>query len=172
MTYLGQSDVGPNGLRQSGTRASIPPEYRAGLKTIGLSQVGSAQFLGVSRRQAQRYASGESGIPLAVAKLIRLVVRLGLSADEAALLVRPQILLKADSVTLVVKAATRFELRDRLRTDHAAIGDNANATNREPLAQPVNHRNETAGVGGVAGPHLRANWPSVAVEQDGEDHLV
>ena len=55
----------------------------------------------------------------------------------------------------------RFQFRGRLRTDHAAIGDNANATDREPLGEPVDHRNQAAGIGGVARPHLRANRPPV-----------
>ena len=65
-----------------------------------------------------------------------------------------------------------FKFSDRLSADHAAIRDNADATDGEPLAQPVDHRNETAHVGGVAGPHLRADRTPVAVEQDGKDHLV
>jgi hypothetical protein len=31
--------------------------------------------------------------------------------------------------------------------------------------------NEGAGIGGVARPHLRTDWPIVAVDQDRKDHL-
>ena len=70
-----------------------------------------------------------------------------------------------------VEKPARFEFRDRLGADHAAIGDDADATDGEALAQPIDHRNEAAGIGGVAGPHLGADRPAIAVEQHGEDHL-
>jgi hypothetical protein len=41
----------------------------------------------------------------------------------------------------------------------------------EAPAQPVDHRDQRRPVGGVAGPHLRAHRPPVAVDQDREDHL-
>jgi hypothetical protein len=57
-------------------------EYRAALKALGLSQSTAGPWLGISRRQAERYASAYQQVPMPVAKLIRLVVRLGLTADE------------------------------------------------------------------------------------------
>jgi hypothetical protein len=38
--------------------------------------------LGVSLRQAQRFAAGETPVPRPVAKLLRLMVRLKVSPDE------------------------------------------------------------------------------------------
>ena len=57
-------------------------EYRAALDKLGLSIVGSADYLGLSRRQSQRYAQGTAPIADPVAKLLRLAVRAGFSADD------------------------------------------------------------------------------------------
>ena len=58
-------------------------EYRAALDKLGLSIVGSAEHLGLSRRQSQRYANGTSPVADPVAKLLRLAIRTGLSADDS-----------------------------------------------------------------------------------------
>jgi hypothetical protein len=57
-------------------------EYRAALKRLGLSQRAAGPWLGVSSRQAQRFASAERAVPESIAMLIRLVLRLGLPVDE------------------------------------------------------------------------------------------
>ena len=57
-------------------------EYRAALDTLGLSIVGSAEPLGLSRRQSQRYANGATPVADPVAKLLRLAIRTGLSAND------------------------------------------------------------------------------------------
>lgn len=57
-------------------------EYRAALNELGLSIVGSAEHLGVSHRQSQRYTNGTSPVADPVAKLLRLAVRIGLSAKD------------------------------------------------------------------------------------------
>jgi len=57
-------------------------EYRGALATLGLSIVGSAEHLGLSRRQSQRYANGASPIAEPVAKLLRLAIRTGLTAED------------------------------------------------------------------------------------------
>ena len=57
-------------------------EYRAALDTLGLSIVGSAEHLGLSRRQSQRYANGASPVADPVAKLLRLAIRTGLTAND------------------------------------------------------------------------------------------
>ena len=57
-------------------------EYRAALDKLGLSIVGSAECLGLSRRQSQRYASGATPIADPVAKLLRLAIRIGLTAND------------------------------------------------------------------------------------------
>ena len=71
-----------------------------------------------------------------------------------------------------VEQATRLQRGDGLGTDHAAIGDDADAANGEAPAQPIDHRHQGRDIGGVAGPHLRAHRPSIAVDQHGEDHLM
>jgi hypothetical protein len=57
-------------------------QYRAAIEHLGFTQVGIAPFLGISRRQAQRYAFGERKIPEAVAKLLRLMLRLNLKPED------------------------------------------------------------------------------------------
>ena len=57
-------------------------EYRAALNKLGLSIVSSAEHLGVSYRQSQRYAGGTSPVADPVAKLLRLAIRIGLSAKD------------------------------------------------------------------------------------------
>lgn len=57
-------------------------EYRAALSRLGLSIVSSAEHLGVSYRQSQRYAGGTSPVADPVAKLLRLAIRAGLRAND------------------------------------------------------------------------------------------
>jgi hypothetical protein len=63
-------------------KAMTTKEYRAALNELGLSIVGSAEHLGVSHRQSQRYANGTSPVADPVAKLLRLAIRIGLSASD------------------------------------------------------------------------------------------
>jgi hypothetical protein len=49
-------------------------QYRAALKKLNLSIVGAAPILGISRRQSQRVAAGDSPVPEPVAKLLRLML--------------------------------------------------------------------------------------------------
>lgn len=57
-------------------------QYRDAIAKLGLSQLRAAAWLGLSPRQGQRYASGEADIPEPVAKLLRLVIGLGLRPDD------------------------------------------------------------------------------------------
>jgi hypothetical protein len=57
-------------------------EYRATIAKLGLSQQRAGLWLGLSARQGQRYASGEAEIPEPVAKLLRLVISLGISPND------------------------------------------------------------------------------------------
>ena len=68
--------------------------------------------------------------------------------------------------------ATRFQLDDRLVTDHAAIGDHAHPREAEALAQTVDDRQQRLHVGGVAGPGLGTDRPAVVVDDDPDDHLA
>jgi hypothetical protein len=58
-----------------------PNQYRAALDRLGLTQAGAAEFFGLSVRASHGYANGEP-IPEAVAKLLRLMVRLNLKPDD------------------------------------------------------------------------------------------
>jgi hypothetical protein len=69
--------------RKRKTRATMSAaQYRAAIERLEFTQVGIAPFLGISRRQAQRYALGERKIPEAVAKLLRLMLRLNLRPED------------------------------------------------------------------------------------------
>ena len=70
-----------------------------------------------------------------------------------------------------VKKPARFEFRDGLDTDHAAVGDDADATVEKRW-----RRWSTTGtsllVSAIAGPRLRAYRPAITVQEHGEDHLA
>ena len=57
-------------------------QYRAAIKSLGLSQERAGRFLGVSLRASQAWALGENPVPVAVAKLLRLMVRLKLKPEQ------------------------------------------------------------------------------------------
>jgi hypothetical protein len=57
-----------------------PKQYRTIIESFGLSQEAAGVWLGVSKRTGQNYAA--KGPPEAVAKLLRLMIRLKLSPDE------------------------------------------------------------------------------------------
>jgi len=58
-------------------------QYRAALTKLELSIVGAAPYLGISRRQSQRIAAGESPVPEPLAKLLRLFIGHGIDPKEA-----------------------------------------------------------------------------------------
>lgn len=58
-----------------------PEQYRKTLDRLNLSIVGAAPVLGVSPRQAQRYAAGDP-IPGPVSKLLRIMVDRRISPEE------------------------------------------------------------------------------------------
>jgi hypothetical protein len=57
-------------------------QYRAAIKTLGLSQQRAGGFLGIAPRTSQGYALGEYPVPDAIGKLLRLMVRMKLAPDE------------------------------------------------------------------------------------------
>src|SRR3954452_3421731 len=67
--------------------------------------------------------------------------------------------------------AAFFQAGDGGFRDHAAIGDDADAADAEASAQAVDHRQQHADIGGVAGPHLRADRSALGVHDEAEDHL-
>ena len=56
--------------------------------------------------------------------------------------------------------------------DHAAVGDNADAADAKPRAQPVDNRQQRGHVSGIAGPQLGAQRPSVLVHDQPNNHLM
>jgi DNA-binding transcriptional regulator YiaG len=58
-----------------------PAQYRDAIKLLGLSQVGAGRFLGVDPRTSRAWASGQSPIPVAVAKLLTLMIRWQIKPD-------------------------------------------------------------------------------------------
>src|SRR6516165_4964942 len=65
-----------------------------------------------------------------------------------------------------------LQRRDGGGGDHAAVGDDADPADMKAFAQTVDHRQQHGGVGGVARQHLGANPLALAVDDNGEDHLL
>lgn len=61
-----------------------PKQYADAIEKLGLSQRGAARFLGVNERTSRRWIAGDAAVPEAVAKLLRLMIRLKIRPDEAA----------------------------------------------------------------------------------------
>lgn len=59
-----------------------PTQFRTAISKLGLSQERAGLWLGLSKRQGQRYANGEQAIPEPVAKLLRLVIKLSLRPED------------------------------------------------------------------------------------------
>lgn len=49
-------------------------QYRAALKKLGLSIVGAGFYFGLSRRQAQRIAAGDSPVPQLLGEVVALLL--------------------------------------------------------------------------------------------------
>lgn len=56
--------------------------FKALLKRAGLSQYVAARWLNLSRRQVNRVATGQYAAPVVVVKLLRVMVRHRLTADD------------------------------------------------------------------------------------------
>jgi len=59
-----------------------PREYNASRDTLRWTHLRLAHVLGVARRTAYRYASGETSIPEPAARLLRLLVLMRLTLSE------------------------------------------------------------------------------------------
>lgn len=57
-------------------------QYRKAIEALGLNQQAAGRALGISRRQAQRLASGESPITKPIENLLRLMEEKELSHDR------------------------------------------------------------------------------------------
>jgi hypothetical protein len=56
-------------------------QYRAVIERLGLTQGKAAKWLGISIRASHGYANGDP-VPIAIAKLLRLMVRLDLKPED------------------------------------------------------------------------------------------
>jgi hypothetical protein len=54
-----------------------PKQFQSAIDTLGLVQEKAGLFFGYSKRQGQRWASGEADVPLAVEYAIRLMLETG-----------------------------------------------------------------------------------------------
>jgi hypothetical protein len=59
-----------------------PTQYKTAIARLGLSQERAGDWLGISRRASQSYALGEYPVPEPVAKLLQLMVKLGLKPED------------------------------------------------------------------------------------------
>jgi hypothetical protein len=65
-----------------------PARYRRLIAHFGLSQVGSARFLGYDPRTVRRWVAGELEVPKAVAMLLELMVGAKAGPEQVEKLVR------------------------------------------------------------------------------------
>jgi energy-coupling factor transporter ATP-binding protein EcfA2 len=59
-----------------------PKEYNEALEKIGLNQLAAGRVFGLSPRQAQRFALGESPITRPVAKLVKLILKRKVTVEQ------------------------------------------------------------------------------------------
>lgn len=59
-----------------------PIQYGRAIKRVGLSQRKAGPFLGFTERQSRRIIAGEAQLPLAAAKLLRLMIQKGFSPED------------------------------------------------------------------------------------------
>lgn len=64
---------------RSGVQHMTAAQYKAACKKLDISIYASAKVLGISLSSAQRYAGGQWPVPETVAKLLRALVKLGLT---------------------------------------------------------------------------------------------
>ena len=59
-----------------------PQQYVKAIASLGMTQGQAADFLGISLRTSASYASGNFPVPLASAKLLRLILKLALDPKD------------------------------------------------------------------------------------------
>lgn len=59
-----------------------PEQFAYALSEFGLDHNEAGEWLGLNGRQGRRYANGELEIPIAVSKLVTLMMRLGLKPEQ------------------------------------------------------------------------------------------
>jgi DNA-binding transcriptional regulator YiaG len=59
-----------------------PKQYADAIERLGLSQRGAGKFLGVDERTSRKWIAGDTRIPESAAKLLRLMVKMGLKPED------------------------------------------------------------------------------------------
>jgi hypothetical protein len=59
-----------------------PTQYKAAIKSLGISQERAGDWLGIGRRTSQSYALGEYPVPEPISKLLRLCLALDLKPED------------------------------------------------------------------------------------------
>lgn len=59
-----------------------PNQYKAAIRKLNLSQESAGHWLGIAPRTSQGYAMGEYPVPEPTAKLLRLMLKLGLKPED------------------------------------------------------------------------------------------
>lgn len=59
-----------------------PTQYREAIARLALTQVAAGELLIGNPRTSRRWASGDSPVPKSVALLLRLMIRMNLTADQ------------------------------------------------------------------------------------------
>jgi plasmid maintenance system antidote protein VapI len=62
-------------------RTMTHTQYQRAITRLGLSQLAAGRFLGVSKNTAQRLASGDTTVPVAVALLLNKMIEDGVSLE-------------------------------------------------------------------------------------------
>jgi hypothetical protein len=62
--------------------AMTKTQYRKAIAAVGLSQVKASKFFGVDRKTSPRWARGETPVPEAVAKLLRIMIHHKISPKD------------------------------------------------------------------------------------------
>lgn len=57
-------------------------QYQSALDQLGLSQRAAGSFLGVDERTSRRWVAGDAAIPVAVAKLLRLMIKFEITPED------------------------------------------------------------------------------------------
>ncbi len=59
-----------------------PKQYQSAIDKLDLSQGKAGLFLGYTPRQSRRIVAGDAEAPLSAVKLLRVMLKLGLSVDQ------------------------------------------------------------------------------------------
>lgn len=59
-----------------------PTEFKTIIAKLGFSQEAAGEWLGVSRRQGQRWAAGDREIPKSVGMLLRVMMKHKITIDQ------------------------------------------------------------------------------------------